>query len=178
MESRMIIISIVLIALCILPILYIIYNTQQKDSQLKKGLKSGVEKQNGNLTDFVIHNNFAIGIDEHAKQVYFYKNSGSNEEFKTINVYNNLICSINTSIESVRSHNKKEEHVLSVSLCFSNAKSSNIESFELFNCDESFQLTGEIDVARVWKKKIDDLIIKQHTDTSVNRNKSSHLTAA
>lgn len=167
METGMIIISTLLIGLCALPFVLLLNSAKRKAKQIKKGIKKAIAKDNGKLTDYVIHNNFAIGLDGLAKHVYFYKKTTDEDYFKSINCNETSTCTIKKETKQIKSNTKNYELIQSLALVFTYHKNATIEEFELFNCAESAQLTGEIALAELWRKKVMNLISK-HPITSLN----------
>ena len=72
METGMIVISTILIVICILPFVLIIGSSKKREKQLKNALDTSISKNNGTLTDYVINNNFVLGLDGNANQIYYY----------------------------------------------------------------------------------------------------------
>ncbi|MFT5437548.1 MAG: hypothetical protein ACI840_002202 [Ulvibacter sp.] len=158
METGMIVTTTILIVICTVPFILIIGSTKKKEKQIKNALKAGVAKNNGTLTDCSININFALGLDSKAKQIYYYKKTPEVEFLQKINLNTVKTCEITKDTKRIRNGKSNYEKICRVALLFTSKKGQVIEQFELFNYDDSSQLSGELALADTWKKKVIDLL--------------------
>lgn len=175
METGTIIISTILIVICILPFILISRSTRKKEKQLKKLLESSVSKNNGKLTDYVINNNFALGLDSNAKQIYYYKKTQETEYFQKVNLNEIKSCEVKKNTKRIKEGKSNYELIQRVSLMFTNAEGTIVEQFELYDDDGNSQLNGEIALADNWKQKVGDLLSQNNTILEANKISQSKL---
>lgn len=158
MGTGMIVTTTILIVICTLPFILIIGSTKKKEKQLKKALEAAISKNNGTLTDCSINNNFALGLDSSAKQVYYYKKTPETEFLQKIDLNTVKTCEITKETKRIRNGKSNYEEIQRVALLFTSKKDKLVEQFELFNYNDSSQLNGELALADTWKKKVIDLL--------------------
>lgn len=158
MESGMIFISITLITICALPFILMNISAKKHEKILKSALQTAITKKNGQLTDYEIHNNYALGIDAIAQQLYFYKKTKDNSLLKTINLHQVKACEIKKDLHNTIHNKASYEITQRLKLSFIATGNGNTQEIELFNYDESTQLNGEIALAERWKAKVDVLL--------------------
>jgi hypothetical protein len=158
METGMIVTTTILIVICTLPFILIIGSTKKKEKQLKNALKAGIAQNNGTLTECSINNNFALGLDSKSKQIYYYKKTPELEFLQKIDLTTVKTCEITKDTKLIRNGKSNYEEIHKVALLFTSTKGKVAEQFELFNYDDSSQLSGELALAEAWKKKVNDLL--------------------
>lgn len=163
METGMIVISTLLIALCALPFVLISGSTKKREKQLIKNLETKVSNNNGILTDYAINYDFALGIDSAAKQIYYYKKSQETEYFKKVNLNEIKSCEVVKDKKRIKNGKSNYELIQRIALVFTSKQGHVVEQFELYDYDNSSQLNGEIALADSWKQKISDLLAENNT---------------
>jgi hypothetical protein len=165
MGTGMIVTTTILIVICTLPFILIIGSTKKKEKQLKKTLEARVAENNGALSECSINNNFAIGLDSKSKQIYYYKKTPEAEFFQNIDLNTVKTCEITKETKGRRNGKSNYDEIQKVALMFTSKNGKLAEQFELFNYDDSSQLSGELVLADAWKKKVNDLLntnLEQH----------------
>ena len=165
----MIVITTILIVICTLPIILISRSTRKKEKQLKKSLETSVSKNNGKLTDYVINNNFALGLDSNANQIYYYKKTQETEYFQKANLNEIKSCEVKKNTKRIKEGKSNYELIQRISLIFTASEDTIVEQFELYDYDENSQLNGEIALADNWKQKVSDLLSQNTTILEVNK---------
>lgn len=158
METGMIVTAIVLIVLCTLPFILIIGGAKKKEKQFKNALKASISENNGTLTECSINNNFALGLDSNSMQIYYYKKTPELEFLQKIDLTTIKTCEITKDTKRIRNGKSNYEEIHKIALLFTSKRGKVAEQFELFNYDDSSQLSGELALADTWKKKVNDLL--------------------
>ena len=160
METGMIVITTILIVICTLPFILLNGSSKKKTKQLKKALEIGVSQNNGTLTDYVIINDFAIGLDSVAKQIYYYKKTPEAVCLQTVDLNKIKTCEVKKETKRLRNKKSNYETIQRIALEFTSIKNNGIEEFEFYDYDDSSQPNGELVLADSWRKKVNDLLNK------------------
>lgn len=158
MDTGMIILTSLLIAVCIIPFVLIGNGTKKREKQLTDTLKDQVFKNRSTLTDYVIHNNYALGIDS-LNHLYYYHKTNEKEQLQEVKINEIKSCEVKKDTTRVKNEKSSYELVQRVALVFTSINGSKIEPIELYNEDESTQLNGEIALANTWKQKVNEILL-------------------
>jgi hypothetical protein len=178
MEIGMIVTSTILIALCVLPFILIYGSTKQKEKQLKTGLLKAITKNNGTLSDYDTNVDFAIGLDRKANQIYFYTKSSETDYTKTVNLNDLDVCEVKKATKRIRNGKSNSELIENITLVFTNANGKVIDEFEIYDYDKSSQISTEITLADTWKKKVNELLLKNTKIIELKKDKKIDLSLA
>ncbi len=158
METGMIAIAAALFAAILIPTLLIIKNTKQQSQKLLNGLKAIVAANNGVLSQHTEQSNFALGIDNSAKTVYFFKQTEDGEMSQVIDLTQVTSCEIITQKRRIKKENGFEEMVDSITLVFPTNNNGERKEIELYNENDSL-LNDEIAIAEDWKKAVQHILM-------------------
>ena len=153
MGTGMIIIAVVLFATILIPTLLIIQNTKHKSKTLLNGLKSIVAQNNGVLSEHTEQSNFALGIDNTTKTIYYFKKTEEAEINEVIDLSQVTTCEIFTKTRRIKKEKGHEDLIEKISLVFISKKNSERKELELYNEDDSL-LTDQRKIAETWKNKV------------------------
>lgn len=169
METGMIVITSVLFAVILVPTLLIFQNSKKQSNTLFNGLKEVVGRDNGTLTRHIEHSNYALGIDETTRILYFFKKKEDTTVSKKIDL--KLVTSCEVSTQKRRTRKKKGfvEVVEKIDLLFIQQNKDKVAHIALYNEDESL-LTDELTIAENWKNSIQNLLL-DHKANSAQENK-------
>ncbi|QHI36161.1 hypothetical protein IMCC3317_15200 [Kordia antarctica] len=160
METGIVVIVTILIVICTLPFILISGSTKKREKELKKGLETSISDNNGTLTEYVINNNFALGLDSNAQQIYYYKKTPKAEYIQIVNLTYISACEVKKVAKRIGKVKSKYELIQSIALEFTFTKNNAIEEFEFYDYNDTTQLNGELALADTWKKKVIDLLTK------------------
>jgi hypothetical protein len=160
METGMIIIAAALFAAVLVPTLLIVQNTKQKSKTLFNGLKTIVAQNNGVLTEYIKQGNFALGIDNSSKTIYFFKKTEDAETSQFIDLSQITTCEISTKTRRIKQEKGFEELVEKITLVFHSKNNSELKQLALYN-EEDTLLTDEITIAKNWKNKVHNLLTEK-----------------
>ncbi|WP_432411727.1 hypothetical protein [Rasiella sp. SM2506] len=161
METGMIVIAVVLFAAVLVPTLLIIQNTKQKSKRLYNGLNAVVAQKNGVLSHHIEQNNFALGIDETHKALYFFKKTEDIEISEAIDLSKVTTCEISTKTRRLKKEKGFEELIEKITLVFVSKNNNETRQIELYN-EEDTLLTDEITIAEDWKKRVQSVLSQKN----------------
>jgi hypothetical protein len=161
MEPGMIATAAVLTSIVVMPFILMMTSSQKHKNQLKNGLKQLAATQNASLNISTVYLNFAIGIDETARQIYFFKKTDSSEICKVIDLNQVSTCGISNQSKSIKIEKRTQEIIEKVALVFEFKDATAPEYFELFDDNESLQLNGELAIAQEWKTTVSTLLANE-----------------
>ncbi|MEO9952193.1 MAG: hypothetical protein ABJF08_00320 [Nonlabens sp.] len=157
MNSGMIITIVILLTVCITPFVLINSRTKQKEKHLKKTLQQHILKNRATLVDYVIHNDFALGLDS-LNKIYRYQKTNDKELLQEIDLNYIKSCEVKKDTNRIKNDSSSYEVVQRIALVFTTKNGSKVEQFELYNENKSSQLNGEIALAATWKQKASNLL--------------------
>ncbi|WP_194852303.1 hypothetical protein [Nonlabens antarcticus] len=169
MDTGMIAITVTLIAIVSTPFILMLTGSSKRKSQLIKGLETLASQKNGTLSKKEIFLNFALGLDENAQQIYFFRKTDASEVAKTVDLHTVKSCSISKQSTMVKMEKGMNESIEKVSLLFEFKNNESPERFVLFNEEESLQLNGEIGIAQEWKTFVTSLLLDEKKEAPVLR---------
>jgi len=159
MEIGVLIITAILVTIVILPFIAMARGSRKKQNDLYTHLESFAVPHKGHVTEYDTLNNFAIGMDSQTKHVYFYKKTPKAEIHQDIDLGKIRSCSVEKKMHSTRNGKNTSEVLDGIRLAFSPAGGALPEFFELFDADENFQVSGELDIADKWRNKIQAALV-------------------
>lgn len=150
METGIAIITAIIIAVVIVPIALMQIGTNKKSKQLLHTLEAMASQHKGRITDHDTHKNFAIGFDQMANHIYFYKKTPEREMVQDIDLNKIRTCEIVRQTTKARKEKQTYEVLEKLQLAFVPMDGKTVEHIELYDAQESFQLSGELDIATKW----------------------------
>ncbi len=145
----------VLLAVCILPLFIIIRSRKKVENQMSKSLEKIANASNCQLSFKDLSGNFAIGIDDNKKFVFFFKNSKVAVIEESIELAKYKSCKVIKSSKTIKSGNGTYNEIEKLELNFIPKIKDNEEiNLEFFNAEGSFQLNGELQVIEKWSNLI------------------------
>ena len=153
MNLGMILISATLILLIVVPITLMQLKKRKKEQMLLKGLKSLSKQQKCTLTTYDVTSDFAIGLDQATKTLFYYKNTVLENVSKHLNLSHFLDCEVLEARQNSSKNKKGEIENLNLVL-YPIDKSTASETLKIYNSKENYQLNGEVDLIKKWKDLI------------------------
>ncbi|TYB77472.1 hypothetical protein ES677_00280 [Bizionia gelidisalsuginis] len=153
MELGMTIISATLLLLIIVPLTLMQLKKRNKEQLLLKSLKTLSNQQNCKLTKYDVTSDFAIGLDQATKTLFYYKNTVLENISKHVNLSQFLDC----EVLEVRQNNtrNKQGDIENLNLVLHPIdKNGTVETLKIYNSKENYQLNGEVDLTKKWKDLI------------------------
>src|SRR5690554_203451 len=154
MDKGSIYIGAILIALCIIPLIYFWWSRKKKENLIKERISQYAKEHNCELTKIDITANMAIGIDESKKHVFFYKKEKDKEVNQFVDLSTVLSCIVDKSMYAAAS-----SIVDSLELKFYfKIKTANPITFKFFNRDSNSQLSDELLLINEWQAYISQIL--------------------
>lgn len=157
METGVLSMTLVMLAVIIVPFTIIKLGIKKKEKQGYIKLKEIATKNHHQISDYDIHGNFAIGWDANTKYLYYYKKSTLTELFDDFDLNTIKDCKIVKQTRNVKNGKGSYEVLDKMMISFT---PSTIKQIDLYDGEESFQLTGELEIAEKWNKIIRNAIHK------------------
>jgi hypothetical protein len=161
MELGMIATAAVLTSIVVVPFIFMITSSKKHKNQLKNGLKQLAATQNASLKISTMYLNFAIGIDEITRQIYFFKKIDNSEICKVIDLNQVSTCGISNQSKSIKIEKRTQEIIEKVALLFEFKDATAPEYFKLFDDNKSLQLNGALAIFQEWKTTVTALLANE-----------------
>lgn len=158
MDLDIIIMSAVIVAICILPIIILSRKSKLKRKHIKNVLNDLARTQSAELASHEICGQIAVGITKNDEAFLFYNKHEDETESKSCILLSDFKqCNLIKTSRSASSGNigRLVLHFESID------KGKSDVSLEFFNATETFQLVGELQLVEKWKPIIDSAIEKQ-----------------
>lgn len=155
------IITAILVALTVVPIAIMRRNRLKKESGMKQALRQLASRQNGEISQHEFCGDYVIGIDTKNKYIFFYKKNKENELAQFVDLAEVQSCRVEKITRSVKKGNGDGniEYTDRLELHFLPKAANNaITKLELYSEQINRQLTGELQMANDWSKRINDLL--------------------
>ena len=151
MNIEITIIGAILVALCALPFVYFGMSKKNKEKKAIQALKDIASQHQSTITTFEINGEFIIGLDETTKTLFM----GKHFEGQVTNKVLQLSDVIGCSVEKHYKNYGKQQVVERLGIRFITKKgNASDEYWELFNANETYQLSGELQLADAWVSRI------------------------
>ena len=157
MDFGTVLVGSVCIALCAMPFVLTTRGRKKREKALVMSLKNLAKNENSEITQYETCGNYAIGIDEVKKIVFFQLQSKEITKYEIINLATIKKCRIANISNTVSGGDKIIEklnlHLTPI------VKSKEDIILEFYNADLSFQLSGELQSIQEWNTLINKLLV-------------------
>lgn len=159
MDLGSIIIGAIILAICIVPFIFMGRNRKKRERNTIQSLVNFANQQNCNISKHEICGDYIIGIDETKKFVFFIKQIKENVDKKHINLADIRNCMIDNTSRTVTNNNNNLNVIDKLELSFIPFdKAMNEIKLEFFNADNSMMLVGELQSIEKWVKFINNIL--------------------
>ena len=160
MDFGLIIITIIILALCIVPFIIMSQNSKKKEKQLLQSLFDLAGKFNYTISPFDLWNNAAIGSDEGMNMIFFTKKNKIMEAHEHILLEDVQRCRIINSNRSVSKQGGYGQVIDKLELAFTYHDRTKPETIlNIFDVDgDSLTVTKELYMAEKWNRLINEKI--------------------
>lgn len=157
MNSGTIIVGAISIAACILPFALMIRSRKKKEKQLLLSLTTIANKHNYKISRYDLFVEFAIGLDEKANQLFFFRKTKENETAQHINLAEVKYCKVIKTGHSIGNSGDNNNTIDKLELKFSFLDKKNPDALLVFyDSDENAHLSEEILTIEKWAKILND----------------------
>ncbi|SDH01286.1 hypothetical protein [Winogradskyella thalassocola] len=158
MGTGLFIIDAIIIAIVILPFALFINGSKKRQRKLRNALQSEATQNNCKLSKTEVHSNFAIGLDEVEKKVFFYKETEDSAYAQVIDLKFIVSCKFIKDSKRIKDKTKHYDVIDKIQLSFEHQNLKEVTNFVLFNNDDEMALNNEIVIAQKWQDIINDLL--------------------
>lgn len=157
MDTEIIIIGAILVAICAFPFVYAIYEGKKKNRNMARKLQEAAVNGGYQINQIDNTGKIAIGMDDHAGKLFFYK-SGTSELQESLDLSQIRSCKVLN--ESSGRETSGQDNLQRILLLFTFKFSSKPTSFLLFDSDNDWQMNGELAIAEKWNTIINNKLKK------------------
>lgn len=158
MDSGTLIVGVIILAACILPFVLMVRSRKKKEKQLLLKLTGIANNHNFKISMHELFEEFAIGLDEKANQLFFLRKTKENETVQHINLEEVKDCKVVKTGHSDNNYNTIDKLELQFSFL---EKKKQDEFLVFYNSEENTQLSGEILTIEKWVKILNDRLKQQ-----------------
>ncbi|MDD3722623.1 MAG: hypothetical protein PHW92_09060 [Lutibacter sp.] len=162
MNSGTAITGVILIAIFMLPFIFMLNGRKKKKKKLLESILTLANNHNCKISQQEISEEFAIGLDERANQLFFFKKIKDKEVAQHVNLDEIKSCKVIKTEHNIgnKSDNYKTIDKLDLHFSFLDKKNPDT-SFTLYDVEENYGLDGEIQMIEKWSNIVNDRLIKQ-----------------
>lgn len=159
MDTGTIIVSIVIIAICILPFVFIGRGRKKREKAQYKSLVDFATTLGGNITAHEFIGDAILGLDETGMSVFFGKSKLQPEDYIHLNLAEYSHCKVNTVSHSSKTREGQTTVIEKIELNFIPLlKQQPVASLEMYNTEESSFLSNELLLSESWGTRINTLM--------------------
>lgn len=157
MDISVIIIGSILVALTVLPMVFISRSRKQKARLYLQKLTTAALAQNREVSLHDISGRIIMGMDQKAKALFYLKPEQEAAEIQSIDLNAIAACKVFKVTRTVGENGSQQSYLGQVGLRFIPRKKAEAESrWVLYDSDEDMQLSGELQFAEKWAGLIDN----------------------
>lgn len=146
----------IILAICVVPFILMRQNRKKKEKQMLTSLAEIAKANNCEINNHEFCGDFVISEDKKLDFIFFFKHKKEENVLKYVNLNEIKRCSVFKDIKTLKNSNENESIIETVILKFIPKNKNKLETkFELFY-EENTQLSGEIQLADSWSKKINN----------------------
>ena len=151
----------IFIAIFMLPFVLMLHGRKKKEKQLVKSILAIANNHHCKISHQEISEEFAIGLDESANHLFFFKKTNDKEIAQHINLAEIKSCKVikTANVTGDKEDNYKSIDKLDLQFSFLDKKNPDI-SFAFYNSEENFGLNGEIQIIEKWANIVNDRLKK------------------
>lgn len=155
MDSGSLLIGAIMLALCVVPILFIGRSRKKHKKKLLNSLLSFAESQNCNITQHELCGKISLGLAEDPNYFFFVKHSKEKVTKQYVNLTEIQNCKVINTSTAVGSKAEKIKVLDKLEMSFvPHDKSKQGIIIQFFDVEEDVQLTGELQLIEKWSKLI------------------------
>ncbi|MEZ5106723.1 MAG: hypothetical protein R2757_19625 [Draconibacterium sp.] len=162
MNTGIIIMGAILIAICVIPIILMNKSRANKGRRILESITNYAAQFNCTITEHEFCGDFIIGIDKEKRVAFFIKQVDENSAMQHIELAEVKSCKIVNYGRTVKGNGSSTKVIdrLALNFILPESKGQNME-WELYNSEKSPQLTGELQAIEKWQAIIDEQILKK-----------------
>jgi hypothetical protein len=157
MDSGIVIVGTILLALCIVPFVILHYNSKKKEKQMLQSLTEIAQQHNCKMTQHEFCGEFVIGLDENKNFAFFFRQKKEEAISRFVDLSEIQTCQVVKKNRNSKNNNGGFAFTERIELNFIPTHKSKEEiRFEMYDAEANMQLNGELQLADKWSKQIND----------------------
>lgn len=157
MDTSSLTMGIILLAIVLLPVIYLSQANKMKNKQILRDQLKGSAESGLSLSEHEIWNNNFLGIDNNQRKLYYVKDMSSNKQAEIIALSAFSKCRAVNSNKTVKNTGGNYSYVDRLELELLPAKAMDKPvKVEIFDSGKNNQLDNELDIMTKWSKIIND----------------------
>lgn len=149
MNIEITIIGAILVALCALPFVYFGMSRKTKEKKVLQALKDFASQHKSTITTYDVSGELEIGLDETSKTLFMSKHFEGQVTNKVLQLSDVTGCSVEKHYKNYGTQQVVER----LGIRFITKKANDVY-WELFNSNETYQMSGELQLAEAWVSRI------------------------
>lgn len=159
MDITTALIGLLVVALILIPFIAMGRKSGRNARELGSLLRDFAATHDGNITRMDYVRNMALGLDERERVLYFLKRTAEGNQTRRIDLNHVRDCRVVQTRRTVRQGGVADSFIESLRLAFSLAAVKQPDDIiELYNADETMQVTSELQLANKWASLVNDLV--------------------
>ena len=151
MNIEITIIGAILVALCAMPFVYFDMSRKNKEKKVVQALKDFASQHQSTITSHEVSGELIIGLDDTTKTLFMSKHFEGQVTNKVLQLSDVTGCAVEKHYKSYGN----QQVIDQLGIRFITKKRNASEVYwELFNSNETYQLSGELQLAEAWVGKI------------------------
>ncbi|WP_029489317.1 hypothetical protein [Ochrovirga pacifica] len=156
MDLGTLVIGMFCVAICALPFVLTSSSKKRKEKEIFQQLERLASKHNCHISQYEHCGNYAIGLDETKKHVFFLQRIKEQKHAQWVDLKAVKSCSLVTTYVSGVADKRM---VNTLELQFTPKSTGNLVCMEFYNHDLNYQFNGELQSIQHWNQKINQLIL-------------------
>lgn len=155
MNLTIVLTGLLVLTFLLLPFFLTHFSRVKKESQLISELQQFASQHQSNITEYETGNDFAVGLDEQKNQLFFVKHNKSERDQQHVDINQYRRCKVSKQSRPLggKSNNGMITETLHLDFYADNANAKN-KSLRLYDERVNLHLSGELQLAERWAKKI------------------------
>uniref|UniRef100_UPI00404B4DCB hypothetical protein n=1 Tax=Gelidibacter sp. TaxID=2018083 RepID=UPI00404B4DCB len=149
MNIEITIIGAILVALCALPFFYFGFGRKIKEKKTLQALKDFANQHQSTISSYEVSGELIIGLDETSKTLFMSKHFEGQVTNKVLQLTDVTGCSVEKHYKNYGTQQVVER----LGIRFVTKKANDVY-WELFNSNETYQMSGELQLADAWVSRI------------------------
>lgn len=147
--------GVILTLVIIFPIILLQLKKQKQKKKMLNALARLAARKNATMADTVFCSDFIMGLDPEKKVLGFYRTSREGEESLVVDLQEYSQCKADIRREATGNTGLNGSAVSRADLVLTPRDGSKKElRLELYDCNKSYQLSGELQLAEEWCQKV------------------------
>lgn len=159
MDTGTLITGTIALAISVLPFIMIRKNRIKRERSMRQTLQEMASARHCTIKEYGFGGNFILGLDKEKRQLFFHLNSLTSSAKQHCDLADIASCEVRKTMRSVQNTGETNTLMTRLELCLI-PKSSHATEVRLELYSEEYQdgLQGELEVAEIWARKINELL--------------------